>query len=245
MSTPPPRLAVRGLRKAYRATLAVEDASFEVAPGELCGVIGPNGAGKSTIARMLTGQILPDAGEVSIDGHRIDREPLVARRLTGYVPQELSLYPFLTGRETLAFVGAVRGLARPELDATLDALLARLGLTAAQHRMAREYSEGMARKLAIGCALLGDPPLLVLDESLNGLDPRAAAELKEVLRERVAGGATVLLVSHELDVLERLCTSIVLIDGGRVTDTLDRPALDAMRAQGRSLEAFFLERTGG
>ncbi|MEZ4268809.1 MAG: ABC transporter ATP-binding protein [Myxococcota bacterium] len=243
MSTPPPRLAVSGLRKGYRGILAVEDVSLEIAPGELCGVIGPNGAGKSTTARILTGQILPDAGEVSIDGHRIDREPLVARRLTGYVPQELSLYPFLTGRETLAFVGAVRGLGDTELDATIDALLARLGLSAAQHRMAREYSEGMARKLAIGCALLGDPPLLVLDESLNGLDPRAAAELKDVLRERVSAGATVLLVSHELDVLERLCSSIVLIDRGRVTATLDRAGLDAMRAGGHSLEAFFLEQT--
>jgi ABC-2 type transport system ATP-binding protein len=243
VTTAPPRLAIRGLKKAYRASLAVEDVTFTLGPGELCGVIGPNGAGKSTTARMITGQILADAGEVSVDGHRIDREPLVARRLTGYVPQELSLYPFLTGRETLAFVGAVRRIPTATLEPTIDGLLERLGLTAAQHRMAREYSEGMARKLAIGCALLGSPPLLVLDESLNGLDPRAAAELKDVLRQRVADGATVLLVSHELDVLERLCSCVVLIDRGRVVATLDRAGLDALRAAGSSLEAFFLEQT--
>ncbi|MCB9728478.1 MAG: ABC transporter ATP-binding protein [Deltaproteobacteria bacterium] len=243
MSAPSPRLAVSGLRKGYRATLAVADVGFEVAAGELCGVIGPNGAGKSTTARILTGQLLPDAGEVRVDGHRIDQEPLTARRLTGYVPQELSLYPFLTGRETLRFVGTVRGLDASELEHAVDALLERLGLVAAQHRLAREYSEGMARKLAIGCALLGDPPLLVLDESLNGLDPRAAAELKTVLRERVAAGTTVLLVSHELDVLERLCTSVVLIDRGKVVATLDRTGLDALGRAGSSLEAFFLEHT--
>ncbi|MGM0578762.1 MAG: ABC transporter ATP-binding protein [Myxococcota bacterium] len=240
-----PRLRVRGLTKHYRATVALDGLDFDLQGGELLGLIGPNGAGKSTASRIITGQLLPDAGEVLVAGHRVDREPMEARRLTGYVPQDLTLYPFLTGREILEFVSDVRGLPRDEAAALADRLLTRFALADDQHRLAREYSEGMARKLSIAAALVGDPALLVLDESLNGLDPRAAAEVKDVLRERVDAGAAVVLVSHQLEVLERLCTRVVLVDRGRLRADLSRGDLDAMAGRGETLEGFFLEHTAG
>lgn len=241
---PPPRLSVRALQKRYRRTIAVADVSFEVGAGELVGLIGPNGAGKSTTVRIITGQVVADSGEATIDGHRIDTAAMAARRVTGYVPQRLTLYPFLTGRETLDFVGAARGLPAETVRARGGALLERLGLGEAADRLAREYSEGMARKLAVATALLAEPPLLVLDESLTGLDPRSAAEVKELLRDRVAAGGAVLLVSHQLAALERLCTRILLIDRGRVRAGLDRAGLDELLQGGSSLERFFLDHTG-
>lgn len=241
MTAPTARLAVRDLQKSFRKTTAVTSVSFEVAAGERLAVIGPNGAGKSTTVKMITGQTLPDGGEVYIDGHRIDAEPLLAKTLTGYVPQHLELYPFLTGREVLDFVAGVRKV--PNAAPLIDDLLERFNLGDAQHRMTREYSDGMARKLAISCALIGQPSLLVLDESLAGLDPRAAADVRAVVHERAEAGAAVLFVSHQLEVMERLCDRVLLIDAGRVTATLDRDAFAAVREQDGGLNTWYLDQT--
>ncbi len=241
MSTPV--LSIRGLKKRFRTTVAVDGVELDVGRGELLGLIGPNGAGKSTTVKILTGQLLADEGAITIGGQDILKDPLAARRLTGYVPQDIELYPFLTGRELLELVAAIRQIEAP--GPIIDGLLTRFNIANAQHRMTREYSEGMARKLSICAALIGSPPLLVLDESLNGLDPRAAAEVKAVIREELARGTAIVLVSHILDVLERLCTTVVLIDQGRVVERLDRPALDALAANGTSLESFFIEHTAG
>ena len=240
-STPSPVLSIRGLHKRFRSTVAVAGIDLDVRPGELLGLIGPNGAGKSTTVKILTGQVLADEGTVMVGGEDILKDPLAARRLTGYVPQDIELYPFLTGRELLELVAAIRGIPDGEAASAIDDLLSRFRLAGAQHRMTREYSEGMARKLSICAALLGRPPLLVLDESLNGLDPRASAEVKAVIREELARGTAVVLVSHILDVLERLCTTVILIDQGRVVERLDRAALDALAAAGTSLETFVID----
>lgn len=242
-ATPAPILAVTGLEKRFRKTVAVGGLDLEVRPGELLGLIGPNGAGKSTTVKMITGQLLADRGRITVDGHDIVAEPLAAKRLIGYVPQDVALYPFLTGRELLEFVAEVRAVPAAEARATIDDLLGRFHISEAQNRMTREYSEGMARKLAIAAALIGRPPLLLLDESLNGLDPRAAAEVKTILKEELARGTAVVLVSHILDVLERLCTHVVLIDRGKVVESLDRPALNALVAAGTTLEDFFITHT--
>jgi ABC-2 type transport system ATP-binding protein len=234
---------IRGLAKSFRNVKAVAGLDFEVAAGELVGLIGPNGAGKSTTVKILTGQLLADAGQVLVHGEDVLRDPLAARRAIGYVPQELALYPFLTGLELLQFVAEVREIPGDIARDRIAALLQRFGLVDAQHRMTREYSEGMARKLSICAALVGAPPLLVLDESLNGLDPRAAAEVKAVLTEELARGTAIILVSHILDILERLCHRIVLIDGGRAVARLSRPELDALRQSGVSLEDFFIQNT--
>jgi ABC-2 type transport system ATP-binding protein len=236
-------LSIRGLEKRFRATVAVDGVSFDVRPGELLGLIGPNGAGKSTTVKILTGQLLADKGEVFVRGLDILKDPLAAKRAVGYVPQDIELFPFLTGRELLELVAAIRDVPKESVAGVIDELLRRFRLTEAQHRMTREYSEGMARKLSICAALIGAPPLLILDESLNGLDPRAAAEVKALIREELARGTAIVLVSHILDVLEKLCTRIVLIDAGRVVRTLDRAELDALSSSGTSLETFFIENT--
>jgi ABC-type multidrug transport system ATPase subunit len=236
-------LRITGLKKRYRSHLAIDGIDLEVRAGELVGLIGPNGAGKSTTVKILTGQVLADEGEVNVGGHDILKDPVAARKVTGYVPQDIALYPFLTGRETLEMVAAIREI--KDAGPLIDNLLARFRLTEAQHRMTREYSEGMARKLSICTSLIGSPTLLVLDESLNGLDPRAASEVKAVIREELARGTAIVLVSHILDILERLCHRVVLIDSGRVVSTLDRDALDALANSGTSLETYFIEHTAG
>ncbi len=234
-------LQVDNLVKRYRTVTALDGLSLTIHAGELLGLIGPNGAGKSTTVKIVTGQLLADSGTVKVGGHDVLKAPLEARRQTGYVPQDVELYPFLTGRELLDYVAEVRGT--DPKTANVGELLERFGLSAAANRLTREYSEGMARKLAVAAALIGDPRLLILDESLTGLDPRAAAEVKAVVRERLEQGSAVLIISHILDVLERLCTSVVLIDNGKLVERLARPEIDAMVAGGTTLEDFFLEKT--
>ena len=238
-----PCLAVRDLRKRFRGTVAVDGLSLDVWPGELVGLIGPNGAGKSTTVKIISGQLLADEGSVLVGGHDVVAEPLAARRLTGYVPQDVDLYPFLTGRELLEFVAAARDVDGAAAPGIIDDLLERFRLTEAQHRLTREYSEGMARKLAVASALIGRPAVLILDEALTGLDPRAVAEVKAVVRSRLAKGVGVVLVSHLLEVVERLSHRVVLVDRGRVAGSLARSEIDERLVRGETLEAYFLEHT--
>ena len=236
-------LEVRGLTKTYGRLRAVDSLDLTVKAGEWVGLIGPNGAGKSSTVQVVTGQLIADSGSITIAGHEIGTDALEARRHTGYVPQRLELYPFLTGREVLEFVARARGLSDEEARERSHGLLARFGLTEHQERITREYSGGMARKLAVATALVGDPALLVLDEVLTGLDPRAAAEVKETLRERVDQGGSVLMVTHALDTLERLADRVLLLDKGRIIHEIDRATMDGWRSSGESLEAFFLAHT--
>ena len=241
MSDTAPRLIIADLKKTFRKTVAVDSVSLNIEAGERLAIIGPNGAGKSTTVKMITGQVLPDGGTIHVDGHRIDSEPLLAKQLTGYVPQHLSLYPFLTGREVLEFVASVRAVS--DASGKVDALLERFQLSEAQHRMTREYSEGMARKLSIACAIIGDPALLVLDESFAGLDPRASADVRRVVHERAEAGAAVLFVSHQLEAMERLCNRVVLIDKGRVRATLNENELAAVRETPKGLNGWYITHT--
>jgi ABC-2 type transport system ATP-binding protein len=236
-------LSLSGLSKRFRNNVAVDDVAFEVRPGEVVGLIGPNGAGKSTTMKIITGQLLADQGQVLIDGSDVREESRIARLKTGYVPQEIHLYPFLTGREHMEFVAGVKGLDAQGATALIDQELERFGLHEAQHRMAREYSEGMARKLSIALALLGDPALLVLDESLTGLDPRAAAEVKATINSQRERGTAILLVSHMLEVLERICTRVLVMDRGKLVAELQQSELHQLLASGTTLEEFFLEHT--
>ena len=243
MSDERPALEVKGLTKSYGRLRAVDGLDLRVEAGEWVGLIGPNGAGKSTTVQVITGQLIGDAGRITVAGHEITTDSLAARRHTGYVPQRLELYPFLTGREVLEFVAEARGLEKSVAPQRVQDLLMRFGLSEHQDRLTREYSGGMARKLAVATALIGDPALLVLDEVLTGLDPRAAAEVKEALRERVAAGGSVLMVTHALDTLERLADRVLLLDKGKVHGSVDRDTMDAWRGTGESLEAYFLAHT--
>ena len=236
-------LSVHELTKHFRTNTAVDAVSFQVNPGEVVGLIGPNGAGKSTTMKIITGQLLADSGVVRVDGSDVRIESRKARLRTGYVPQEISLYPFLTGREHMEFVAGVKGIELSEHPTLIEDELTRFGLHEAQHRMAREYSEGMSRKLSIALALLGDPALLVLDECLTGLDPRAAAEVKSTINAQRQRGTAILLVSHMLEVLERICTRILVMDRGKLVAELDEEGLKACLTSGMTLEDYFLKYT--
>jgi len=227
-----PAVELVGVHRRFGRVIAVEAVDLSLAPGSFVGLIGHNGAGKSTLLRMLTGQLRPDRGTIRIAGVDVHAEPLRARHLFGAVPEQPALYEFLSAREWLDFVAQVRGGADQ-----VQGLLEVLDLAGDAHRLIREFSQGMRRKAALAAALLGDPQLLVLDESLNGLDPPSAAKVKRLLRARVDAGATVILSTHVVDTVERVADRVVMLAHGRLVADERTDAL----APGM-LEALFLDR---
>lgn len=227
-----PAIAFRGVRKSYGPVQAVKQLDLEIAPGRFVGLIGHNGAGKSTAIKMLTGLVRPTQGRVELAGIDVHRDPQRARQHLGAVPEEPALYTYLTAREHLEFVARVRGVLDP---AQLEQALTMSGLGPDADRLIREYSQGMRRKTALAAALLGQPPVLVLDEALNGLDPPSAARVKAALRQRVDAGATVLLSTHVLETVERVADRVIMLAHGRVV--ADEHTADIGR---RGLEDLFL-----
>ncbi len=233
-------IRIENVSKAFYNTSVLDGFSLSVDPGELVGLIGPNGAGKSTALRIATGQLLPDRGTASIAGHDLQVAPLEARRVLGYVPQDGGVEPFLTGEEVLEFVAELRGVSP---DPVVGELLERFSLTAARKRLTREYSEGMQRRLAFAAAMIGDVRALILDESLNGLDPRGVRLVREAIEDRRARGAAVLLTGHFLATMERVCTRVALLHQGKIVLDLPKAELDSLEANNRTLEDIFLEAT--
>jgi len=253
MTTPPPSdpapgagadlpLRLRGVTRRYGDFTAVDAVSLEVRPGEIVGFLGPNGAGKTTTLRVAAGLLTPHAGTVEIAGHDLARAPRLAKGGLGFVPDRAFLYDRLTGREFLEFVAALYGVAAGMAHQRAESLIERLPLGEAIDDAIETYSQGMRQKLSVIAACLHDPPLLLLDEPLNGLDPFAARALKDLLRDRAARGGGVLVSTHLLDVVERMCDRVVILRRGRV---VAEGALEALRG-GRAdatLEDVFLELT--
>lgn len=234
-------LAIEGLVKRYGDTTAVDAISLDVKAGSFYGIVGPNGAGKTTTLSMVTGLLRPDAGTVRINDIDVWKDPRAAKRATGVLPDRLRLFDRLTGSELLYYSGSLRGLDhRTVLDRSAD-LAAAFGLEDALDRLVADYSAGMTKKIALACAMIHSPRLLVLDEPFESVDPVSAANLTDILERYVAGGGTVLLSSHSMDLIERVCDSAAIIVGGRV---LASGALDEVR-QGQTLEDRFVELAGG
>jgi len=229
----PVAIEITGLVKNYGRVQALKGVSLRLKPGELVAFIGPNGAGKSTTLKILTGQLPATSGTVMVNGVDVLKDPGEARKHIGYVPEEPVLYEYLSAREFLEFIGAIR-----EADG-VDEALAFTELGADGERLIREYSQGMRRKTALAAAILAKPPVLILDEALNGLDPPSAARVKRRLRELCDAGACVLFSTHVLDTAERLADRVVLISNGKIVadEYLDRE-------NGTDLEALFLNRMG-
>jgi ABC-2 type transport system ATP-binding protein len=237
-----PPLLARGLTRRFGALVAVDGLDLEVRPGEILGFLGPNGAGKTTTLRMCAGLLKPDAGTIEVAGASLAREPRRAKARFGFVPDRPFLYERLTGAEFLDLVGALYEVPPASARERIDALAVRLEMTEALGDPIESYSLGMRQKTALMSAVLHDPPLLMLDEPLVGLDPLGARTLKDVLRERAARGLGVLVSTHLLEVAERLCDRVVILHRGRV---LAEGTLDELR-RGRadhSLEDVFLELT--
>jgi ABC-2 type transport system ATP-binding protein len=231
------------LRKRYEAVEALRGLSFAARPGDILGFLGPNGAGKSTTVKILTGMVKPSAGRASIDGIDVVARPLEARRHIGYVPESAALYESLTALEYLELVSALHGLDTRAAGARARELLERFDLGESLDRRLSEFSKGMKQKVLLAAALIHRPSVVLLDEPLNGLDATSVRLVKELLRALAAQGRTVLLCSHLLDVVERMCTRILVISAGeRVAE--GTPAEIVAQAGAGSLDEAFQRLTG-
>ncbi len=208
-------IGIERLSKSYGGTPAVVNLDLEVAPGEILGFLGPNGAGKSTTVKILAGLIPADSGRAVIAGYDVGREPLEAKRRLGYVPETPKVYEALTADTFLDIIGALHHLDPAVAVSRRAALLELFGLTGDRYRRLREYSKGMRQKIVITAALMHRPDVLILDEPFDGLDANTTLVMKELLREMAAQGRTILFSSHILEVVERICTRICIIDRGR------------------------------
>ncbi len=209
-------LRCEGLRKAYGTVVAIDDLGIEITEGETYGLLGPNGAGKTTAISMIVGILARDAGSVTIDGQPHDVHRTATKRLIGYVPQELALYPDLTGRENLHFFGRLHGLSGRELRRRGDEVLDVVGLSDRAGQRVRTYSGGMSRRLHIGVGLLNRPRLLVLDEPTVGVDPQSRNAILDNVRQLAGQGMAVLYTTHYMEEAERLCDRVGIIDSGRL-----------------------------
>jgi ABC-2 type transport system ATP-binding protein len=228
MGTMTDMLACTGLSKRYGDVLAVQDVGFSIAPGEAYGLLGPNGAGKTTTISMLVGLQRPDAGNVVVDGIDLGADPLAAKARIGYVPQEIALYPELTGRENLRFFGRLFGLPRRSLAGRIDEVLELVGLTDRADGKLGTYSGGMQRRINIGAALLHRPQVLILDEPTVGVDPQSRKAILDGVERLVADGMALLYTSHYMEEVERICDRVGIIDHGRIVAEGTRQELVAM-----------------
>src|SRR6266511_1986811 len=211
-----PVLVCRDLRRRYGQRLAVDGVGFRVDPGETYGLLGPNGAGKTTTISMICGLLRRDGGEVTVAGASLDRDPGAVKAAIGYVPQDIALYPDLSGGENLRFWGRMQGLSGRELAARVDAVLEVVGLADRARDKVADYSGGMQRRLNIGAGLLHRPRLLVLDEPTVGVDPQSRNAILENVEVLRGEGAAVLYTTHYMEEAERLCDRVGIIDQGRL-----------------------------
>ncbi|MBN2387601.1 MAG: ABC transporter ATP-binding protein [Anaerolineales bacterium] len=239
-------IETRNLTKRYGEKVAAKDVSFDVHGGEIFGFLGPNGAGKTTTIKMIVGLLQPTSGTVRVAGHDVQREPLLAKAASGYVPDTPNLYAKLTGRELLRFVGDLYDMDRPTVTRRIDELLRILDLTAAADDTVDSFSHGMQQKASLAAALMHDPQVLILDEPTVGLDPKSARLIKDILRQMADRGAAVFLSTHILEIAERMCDRIGIINRGEV---IAIGTMDELRTLGQtggaSLEDIFLSLTGG
>ena len=237
-------LVIRGLGKTFRAP-AVDDLNLTVRSGELYALLGPNGAGKTTTLRMVAGLLKPDTGSISVFGVDALADPVAAKRLIAWAPDEPMLYDRLTPLEYLEFVAGLWGVEAKAATQRSEDLLRMLGLWDERGRRCEGFSRGMKQKTALAGALIHDPSLLILDEPLTGLDAGAARQVKDLLTARTREGATVILTTHILEVAERMADRIGIIQHGRL---LTEGRLEELRAQAgdreASLEDLFLDLTG-
>lgn len=233
----------QGLSKVYGSFNAVKPLTLTVRRGEVFGFLGPNGAGKTTTIRMMMGILVPSGGQVLIDGFDCQAEPAEVKRRVGYLPDTPVFYDYLRGREILQFVAEMHGLPRAEAAQRSSRLLAEFGLTEAGEDYAVNYSLGMKKRLGLACALIHEPSVLILDEPINGLDPRASRDVQERLLEAAARGVTIFVSTHLLDMAEKLCDRVGIIHRGELVAT---GTLDEIRAESSasgSLEDVFLKIT--
>jgi ABC-2 type transport system ATP-binding protein len=211
-----PMLRCAGLRKVFEDRIAVEDVSFEIGAGESYGLLGPNGAGKTTTISMICGLLAPEGGKVEVVGREMTTRSVGAKEALGYVPQDLAVYPDMTGRENLQFFARLYNLKRRAARARIDAVLDLVGLTERGDDIVKSYSGGMQRRLNMGIGLLHEPRLLVLDEPTVGVDPQSRNAILASIEQLNQTGVGVLYTTHYMEEAERLCDRIGIIDHGKL-----------------------------
>ena len=238
-------LKISGLNKSYAKNdiKAVDNLSLEVRPGEIFGFIGPNGAGKTTTIKMICGILAPDSGRIEIAGHSITDDPIAAKRSLGYVPDNHEVYEMLSGAEYLDFMADMYGVSTADRKERIHHYLSLFSLSDAGSDPIKSYSHGMKQKLVITGALLHKPALWILDEPMTGLDPKSALLLKQEMRAHCNEGNTVFFSTHVLEVAEKLCDRIGIINHGRLVAV---GTLDELRSgSDEILESIFMECTEG
>src|SRR5437868_9554402 len=241
MTAAPAAISVRNLRKMYGNKAAVDGLNLEVPRGSFFGFLGPNGAGKSTTIRVLTGLIPPTSGQIELLGLRMPEHELEIKKRIGLVPDESLLFDRLTGAEFLEFVGRMYGLARPVARERARALMALFELDENRKKLIVEYSKGMRKRVAMAASLIHHPELFLMDEPFEGVDAVGARLMKDILLDQVRQGATIFLTSHVLEVVERLCDRVAIIDEGKLVLCRDMAEL---RSGSESLEDVFVRVVG-
>jgi ABC-2 type transport system ATP-binding protein len=236
------KIEASGLTKKYGEFLAVDNVSFQVNPGEILGYLGPNGAGKSTTVKMLIGVLAPTSGKILFDGQDAQANPLALKQRIGYVPESGGLYESLTGFEFLQLVGRLYHMPDPLIEKKATEFLRLFDLSAVANQRLGSYSKGMRQKVLISSALIHNPDVLFFDEPLSGLDANSMLVFKELLRHLAEQGKSIFYCSHVLDVVERLCKRVVIIDHGKVIADGPVEELKQTTAQG-SLEDVFKQLT--
>jgi ABC-2 type transport system ATP-binding protein len=239
-------IQLSNLTKNYGNFTALKDLSLTVPRGMLYGLLGPNGAGKTTALRIIAGILQPTSGTVTLGGFDVQKDPERAKSRLGFIPDRPFVYEKLTGAEFLRFVAGLYGQNGNEIDRRIDELLSLWELSAWRDELLEAYSHGMKQKLIISSALIHRPEVIVVDEPLVGLDPKAARMLKDIFRDFVGKGGTLLMSTHTLEVAEALCDRIAIIQGGEIRA---EGSMDDLRRQvesgGADLEEIFLKLTGG
>ena len=233
-------IVVRGLRKKFGTKEAVAGIDLEVAAGSLAGLVGPNGAGKTTSLSMMTGLLRPDSGQILINGIDVWADPPAAKAVIGVVPAEARLFDRLSGEELLEYAGRLRGLPAGQARSRAAQLLDVLDLAGDARRLVADYSTGMRKKAALGCALIHNPPVLFLDEPLEGVDPVSGDVIRRLLARFARSGSTVLFSSHVMELVEQVCDHVSIIDKGKIVVT---GTIDEVRG-GKTLQRAFIDLVG-
>ncbi|GAB4350676.1 MAG: ABC transporter ATP-binding protein [Immundisolibacter sp.] len=224
-----PGITVRQLTKDFGDLRAVDDLSFNVGSGEVVGFLGPNGAGKSTTMKMITGYLEPTSGEVEVCGMRLSQRPLAVKAAIGYLPEGAPLYGDMTPRRFLDFVASVRGMSPAQRQASIDAVVERMALRGVLDQSIDTLSKGFKRRVGLAQAIIHDPPVLILDEPTDGLDPNQKHEVRELIRD-IAADKAIIISTHILEEVEAICSRAVIIAGGRLLAD-GRPAELASRSE--------------
>lgn len=234
-------IEVSHLTKTYGRHLAVDDVSFAVEDGQICGLLGPNGAGKSTIMNILTGYLSATGGLVTVAGHPLPEEADAAKACVGYLPEQPPLYPEMTVEEYLLFAAELKGVKRADRKEQVRKAAHRTGLENVMPRLIRSLSKGYRQRVGIAQALLGSPKLIILDEPTVGLDPAQVVEIRKLIRE-LGKAHTVILSSHILSEVQAVCQQVLILSKGKLAAS---GTLEELTAGDRSLEEVFMELTGG